>query len=295
MRKILSMALAGVLMCVCMVVFSGCSDKSLYSYDNADAYVSGGTTLELTELQAIDIDWICGNVTVEVVEDITQVVVEETSRYAILEDEELRYNLSEEGILTIKFRASSEKKVNLNKEKDLHIKLPRAKFIKGNLVVNSVSSDVYLNRIEPGKINVTSVSGEVTVINSKTSMVEITSVSGDVNLKNSSLYDLRVDSTSGNVNGVDLTVDKLKFKSVSGVFNVAVLTAPMSITADSVSGDMIFSMPTDKGFSAYFESVSGNLISQFEVSKEDGKYIYLDGLYNYNFETVSANISLIKK
>ena len=31
MRKILSMALAGVLMCVCMIVFSGCSDSEICS------------------------------------------------------------------------------------------------------------------------------------------------------------------------------------------------------------------------------------------------------------------------
>lgn len=295
MRKILSIALASVLMCICMVVFSGCSDKSPYSYENADAYISGGATLEVTELQAIDVDWISGKVTIEVVDDITQAVIEESSRYAILDDEALRYSLSEEGILTIKFRASSDKKVNLTKEKDLTIKLPRAKFVKGNIVVNSVSSDVYLNRVESGKINVTNVSGDVTIINSRTSMAEVTSVSGNIKLKNSALYDLRVDSTSANVEGVDLTVDKLDFNSVSGVFNVSVLTAPISISAESVSGDMAISIPADKGFTANFESVSGSLVSQFEVSKEDGKYIYLDGEYNYNFETVSANISLIKK
>lgn len=294
MRKVISFILTSCLMCMVLVIFCGCSTKEWYIYENFESFLKGSASIDLEEIKAIDIDWVSGDVTVEVVEESDCIVIEETSRYKIFEDEELRYNLNDEGVLTIKFRASSAKKVFLTKEKSLHIKLPRSKSITGNLVINSVSADVYVNRAEPSRISVTNVSGETTIINSKSSIAEITSVSGAIKLKNSSLYSLVVSATSGNVEAQDLTSEVIGLKTVSGNIDANIATTPISINAESVSADINIRMNNEKGFTAVFESSSGEFSCGFETRLVDNKYVYLDGVYAYNFETVSGNVSIQK-
>ena len=295
MKKLVSCVIASVIVFSLCLVLSGCATKMSYTYDGFENFLSGNFVLEGTEVHTINLDWVSGDVSIEVVDGIDKISVEETSRYKILENEALRYYLSDDGVLTIKFRASSAKKVNLAKEKTLSIKLPKAKFIKSNLIINAVSADVYVNRIETAKISVTNVSGETTIINSKASIADVISVSGDVKLKNSVLYDLSVNATSGEVEGVELTSDKLKLVNVSGNIVADVMTTPISINAETVSGNINMKFANEKGFTAQFESVSGNFNCDFSTQLKDNKYIYLDGVYEYNFETVSGNVTMNKR
>lgn len=295
MRKIISSILTIALMFGLVFVFSGCSEKSAYTYEGDSNYLSGNFTVDASEVKVVNVDWVSGDVKVEVVEGLEKMVVEETSRYTILEDEALRYNLSEDGVLTVKFRASSTKKVNLTKVKSLKIQLPRAKYITGNLIINSVSADIHIDRAEPATFTISSVSGETTIINSRASVAELTTISGEISLKNSALYDLTINTTSGDVETLDLTSEKIDFSGISGKFNADIVTTPLSINAESTSGDITMKFVNSKGFTAEVETVSGAFNCGFATTYSEGKYVYLDGIYNYRFETVSGNINLEKK
>ncbi len=295
MKRFFSGVLSAMIIFAVCLMFSGCATKTAYTYDGAENYLSGNVAFDISEVHTIDVDWISGNVNVEVVDDIECLSVEETSRYTILEDEALRYKLGDDGVLIIKFRASNKKKVNLTKEKDLTIKLPKAKFIKSNLIINSVSADVYVNRVETTKIRVSNISGEITIINSRASITEVNNVSGEIKLKNSVLYGASATSTSGDIIATELTTETIDVENVSGNVSMEVDTTPLSIDAETVSGNIDLKFINDKGFTAEFKSASGSFNSGFETVLTNGKYVYLDGSYNYEFETVSGNVTINKK
>ncbi len=295
MKRFISYALMMAISFSLMFVLTGCSTKSVYSYVGSENYLVGPVTLDSSEVQKLDIDWVSGSVTIEVVDGLETVVVEESSRYKILDGEALRYYLSSNGVLTIKFRESSKKLVNLTKEKNLNIKLPKGKSVKGDLVVNTVDSDIYVNRLEPERLYLGSVSGEITVINSKTTIAEVSSVSGDIKLKNSSLFELKTGSTSGAITTYELTSEKIKFENVSGDIDADISTTPITIDAETTSGDIFMKFENEKGFTADFSTVSGSFNCGFATQYQEGKYIYLDGIYGYNFITVDGNVSIEKR
>lgn len=66
------------------------------------------------------------------------------------------------------------------------------------------------------------------------------------------------------------------------------------LEADMVSGNIELVIPESSGFTVSFDSVSGKLNSDFEVTKEDDEYIFGDGNADYSVDTVSGSMRIEK-
>ena len=142
---------------------------------------------------------------------------------------------------------------------------------------------------------INSVSGEVTVINSKTMIAEISNTSGNIKLKNSSLFELKASAVSGDITTFELVSEKIKLINASGDIDSEIATTPISIYGESVSGNIFMRFENEKGFTADFDTVSGAFTCGFATKYQEGKYLYLDGIYEYNFKTVDGSVSIEKR
>ena len=199
----------------------------------------------------------------------------------------------------------------------LRIKTPRRNNIKLSKLNDSVTIKIpeYLAK-NLNKIDIEIVSGKTKVSNINSLITHIDTVSGVVNLNNNEFSQLKINTVSGKVVVKDSTIEEIKAGSISGVIDVngditknfelssvsadlIVLTNTMpSLGGDfeSVSGDVKAYIPENDGFTLNFETGSGDVENEFTNSKlkKDGENVYKNGNIEFDFETVSGDISISK-
>ena len=216
-----------------LVPLGACSTQNVYqTYPDATRYSIGNGNLK--DVQALDIHWLSGTVNV-VADDATSVTFAETAHTTPGEDATMRYWL-DNGTLRIHF-AQSGARLAANLSKTLTVKVPRA--LLNKVQVASVSADVNLNGLSAADLSATAVSGNVV----------LTGVNAP---------QLAAESTSGRVQIWDCTVDALSIRTISGdiLFNGA--KAPKRITAHTVSGDFLLSLPAATGVQCTYSTISGS-------------------------------------
>ena len=200
------------------LLFSGCTKMdSGYRYADPDSYSSGDFSYDESSVEAVEINWIAGNVYIdESVMDILQVY--EESEQDINDSGSLRYKI-EDGTLVIQFCESGSDIDNMSK--DLYVKLP---ILLKDVDINVVSADIQMVS-SAADIQYDSVSGKLDLAVDQCEDLTINTVSGDLRILLD--YDLgakvEFDSVSGKYSCVEKTADKIcnvKCHTVSGNLDV---------------------------------------------------------------------------
>ena len=109
---------------------------------------------------------------------------------------------------------------------------------------------------------------------------------------------LEIESVSGDVSLNKINAEDLLFDSVSSSFTATLLPQTKNIEIDQVSGDVMLTMPKDnEGFVLEFDSISGDLISDFDTRRIDGKIVcgsLQTAQLDIEFSSVSGDLSLLK-
>ncbi len=126
---------------------------------------------------------------------------------------------------------------------------------------------------ESGTHNMSNVVKDLTVKLPKKTLLdklEIDAVSADMKLDGLFGKELELVTVSGKIEGVALSFDKIEVESVSGNVELALADAcvPKAIDCDSVSGNVTLRLPSDAGFTAEIDSVSGDFRSNFATVAE---------------------------
>lgn len=143
------------------------------------------------------------------------------------------------------------------KSKDLTINVPRD-FTLAELDISSTNANVTINEVSANQLDVSTVSG---IINA-----------------------------SGKYNSVDA-------ESTKGSININCTDAPSKIDANSVGGKITFTLPQDiGGFAVNYETVSGDIISDFDMNRSGGAsrgvYTYGNSACPIEFESVGGDLVL---
>ncbi len=256
---------------------------SSYHYDNADKYQAGNASIPAEgengfNLRELDVNWIDGSIHILPYDGGT-IEVSETSSSSLDDDARLHYYTDRDGRLKIQYRKSSGwifgfgpfRKYN----KQLEIKIPRSQMKNlDDLSIDTVSSEINLDQIEARECSIDTTSGNTTCTGN-TETFEIDNVSGDIHLL-------------GNHQKIDCD-------TVSGNLTLDAESTPASINADSVSGDLTLTLPAESGFRMSEDSVSGDLICNFETQKKGDVLICGTGDSEYNFDTVSGDVTIQKR
>lgn len=203
---------------------------------------------EGTEITALDIDWISGEVEILVTSDSDILVREqpehETSySYAMVVTEQ-------DGVLKVRYAEDAFLTLPDLPAKKLTVQLPRA--VAEHLTevrLNSVSADFDVAALTVKEtLTFDSVSGDLETDFLTADSAELTTVSGKIDL-DGSFRQVTGGSTSGEV---DLTLRK----------------CPDRIELNTVSGNVDLELPRNAGFTLDYSTVSGDLESDFPLTTD---------------------------
>lgn len=145
---------------------------------------------------------------------------------------------------------------------------------------------------------VRTVSGTI-VVDGVHAHVDARTVSGSIEVVDQH-GSLTADSVSGSVTVQAVSLPELRGKSVSGSLAVDVATAPSTIGATTVSGDVTVRIPAGSGFDLTAKSVSGRVVAGGELldgkpGKSGGRISSGDGAVQLVARTVSGDVTLLQQ
>lgn len=265
-----------------------------YTFDDANTYTVGGTTLNADAIHSIDIEWVSGSIRIAVTGE-DEITVRETvtsdSRNA------LRWRIRN-GELQIRYCKPRLFGAKMPK-KDLEILLPASMLPENGglqyIKIENVSSRIDIGEVGVSDLDIESVSGNIYIGNTVLGSLDLESVSGTVNIINTRIGELDLSTVSGNI-VVEGEVRNVDVSAVSARLDVTSSVCPDRLSAESVSGMIRLAIPADSGFRLTLDSVSGSLNApDFSVTaRGNGEYICGDGYADFDIETVSGMVNIQK-
>ena len=251
-----------LILVLCGVLMSGIMDSGVglgmgLDYDDK-SYISadGEITVDGNTIDKIEIEWISGDINISGQTknfDITFSADEAEKDW-----QNMQYRIKN-GVLSIKFCKSRMMFGNVP-DKELNITLPVNKTFK-EIDIESVSSDIIdVDRwvVRADAVKVENVSGKTDLVLGA-DYIDYESVSGDVNIEAANYL------KDGSFETVSADID-LIFKPVEGVENF--------------------------GFAAEFNSVSGNISSDYETTFFDDTLVHGTPTCELDFDTVSGDVTI---
>lgn len=262
-------------------------------YANSEEYTVGGGSVDMQGIQDIELNWNSGNVNITSY-DGSQITFDETSERSLEENQRIRY-LVRNGKLTIQFCAPYRNfgfwHVNIP-GKTLEMKVPKA--LADSLKefeISGVSAAIHADGISAKKLVVDSVSGSSNLKNIRADTLEMDTVSGEIDASQVIVEALSISGVSGDISFRG-EANRMDTDSVSGKTKVDSSLCPDRVNMSAVSGDLCLTIPDNAGFTAGYDSVSGDFTNDFPGSSKKGKAIYKDGGASFDFDTVSGDIEI---
>ncbi len=229
---------------------------------------------EGTDITALDIDWISGEVEILVTSGNAVSLMERMERgtspaYAMVVSEQ-------DGVLKVRYVEDEFLTLPNLPAKKLVVHLPRE--MAENLAevrLNSVSADFDVDPLTVReKFEFNSVSGdlETDFITAEGVDAEVSTVSGKIDL----------DGSFRQVNG----------ESTSGELDLKLRTCPEKVSLVTVSGKADVELPRDAGFTLSYDTVSGDLECDFAAKRSGERLICGDGGCEISVSTTSGDLKI---
>jgi len=149
---------------------------------------------------------------------------------------------------------------------NVEIWLPESFFTEGNIDLDLVSGDIYLENIRGNDFHADTVSGDIQISGCNFTQINWQTVSGDVALSDSEGVTSKGETTSGNIQIRDCAFEEMLLSTISGEIEARLLgdSHDYRIEAQSVSGDIEKDRGNDQADKTiYLETVSGDIDLQF--------------------------------
>ena len=228
MRKTLWSALA----LAAILILAGCGEQSHTDGSGTDSatytpdagYTLGNTdVVQLNGFRAIDIEWVSGQVNVELY-DGEGIQLSETLADGSAVNLPMEWQVCEDkGDLDIR---SQPLTVSASQKKQLTVRLPRSTVLH-ELNIDAVSADVSVDLTEEDTLTLTE--------------LDVSSVSGTVSVHAANAGEISLETTSGAITG-SVRTDKLEADSVSGSIGLTLETQPKELDVKNGSGDITLTL-----------------------------------------------------
>ncbi len=238
-------------------------DDTGYSAGNAD-FPAGAS------IQKLNIEWLDGSVNV-IYWDNDHISILEESEHTIGSDDQMRYFLNGDSLF-VKFQGSRFILFGSMPAKHLTVYLPRSISLS-ELDISAVSSTISVSSLTGSHGDFCNVSGEILLTDCHFGELDLESVSGEIQV-------------TGSFREVDAD-------TVSGDISFAINNTPDHIDIDGVSANITLAFPADvSGFSANWDSVSGNMHTPTNVANFGDSASFGDSHTDINVDTVSGNLTI---
>lgn len=274
MKKLGALLLAGAV--AGAAALAGCgappADNTAVSGSNApDAgYTAGnGDVVQLNGFRSIDIEWISGQVNVELY-DGEGISLTETLADGSPVGQAMEWRVDEDDS-TLDVR-SQPKLVSLAEEKILTVQLPRS-MVLYELDIETVSAGVSVDLTDEDTLSL--------------SELDVTSVSGAISVYAANAGEIALSTTSGAIEG-SVRTQKLEADSVSGGIDLTLDTLPAEVDAETTDGNIVMQLrdlsTLPSPLPVEFKTTSGKLSSDVTLTTvQDAAW---------EFQTVSGNVNL---
>lgn len=275
MRKTLWSALA----LAAILILAGCGEQSHTDDSGTDSatytpdagYTLGNTdVVQLNGFRAIDIEWVSGQVNVELY-DGEGIQLSETMMDGSDAALKMEWQVNEDkGTLDIR---SQPQLMSATEEKRLVVRLPRSLVLHG-LDIKTVSAGVSVDLTDEDTLSL--------------SELDVTSVSGAISVYAANAGEISLSTTSGSISG-SVRTQKLEADSVSGSIDLALDIMPTELEAETSSGSIVMQLcdlsTLPSPLPVEFKTTSGKLSSDVTFTTvEDAAW---------EFQTVSGNVELL--
>ena len=275
MRKTLWSALA----LAAILILAGCGEQHRTDNGGTDSatytpdagYTLGNTdVVQLNGFRAIDIEWVSGQVNVELY-DGQGIELSETMMDGSDVALKMEWQVNEDkGTLDIR---SQPQLMSATEEKRLVVSLPRSLVLHG-LDIKTVSAGVSVDLTDEDTLSL--------------SELDVTSVSGAISVYAANAGEISLSTTSGSISG-SVRTQKLEADSVSGSIDLALDIMPTELEAETSNGSIVMQLcdlsTLPSPLPVEFKTTSGKLSSDVTFTTvEDAAW---------EFQTVSGNVELL--
>lgn len=269
-------AVCVLVLSLCSLIFFGINDyrhNDSYSRNGINKFVISSENEILDNIENIDVEWAVGDV---------ELFVGNTDKIKIIEKSGKRYvndsliSIDVSGNkLKINDGYSKDNKFNFNlfknhTSRNLEIYMPQKLYEE--IVLNVISGDLDFNMLNSKTLECNSVSGDIKGNNIVVNNFKLDGVSADTEL-------------SGELNNFDANV-------VSGDIDLYSNVMIDKVSVSTTSGDVDISIPDNDGFIVNFNKVSGDVESDFPLTKLNNQYTYKNGTSVFNIESISADVEI---
>ena len=274
MKKLGALLLAGAV--AGAAVLAGCgappADNTAAggSYTPDAGYTAGnGDVVQLNGFRSIDIEWVSGQVNVELY-DGEGISLTETLADGSPVGQAMEWRVDEDDS-TLDVR-SQPKLVSLAEEKILTVQLPRS-MVLYKLDIETVSAGVSVDLTDEDTLSL--------------SELDVTSVSGAISVYAANAGEITLSTTSGAIEG-SVRTQKLETDSVSGGIDLTLDTLPTELDAETTDGNIVMQLrdlsTLPSPLPVEFKTTSGTLSSDVTLTTvQDAAW---------EFQTVSGNVNL---
>ena len=275
MRKTLWSALALAL--VMVLTLAGCGEQHRTDNGGTDSatytpdagYTLGNTdVVQLNGFRAIDIEWVSGQVNVELY-DGEGIQLSETLADGSAVTLQMEWRVDEDDS-ELEIR-SQPQLMSSTEEKILTVKLPRSMVLYG-LDIDAVSASVSVDLTDEDTLSL--------------SELDVTSVSGAISVYAANAGEISLSTTSGSISG---SVRTQKLEADSGSIDLALDIMPTELEAETSSGSIVMQLcdlsTLPSPLPVEFKTTRGKLSSDVTFTTvEDAAW---------EFQTVSGNVELL--
>lgn len=284
MKKIISLILA--LLCASML--TGCNFGINFvnrygNYADASKYSVGSFTYAAEDVDAVEINWVNGEIEI-VQSELAELSVTENGE--TLDSEEQMHYYIRNGKLIIHYCESGHFGEINSAKKKLRVEIP----VDVDVDIDNVSADISIGEMRVGDFELTNVSGDVSFAGITADWdIDIEIVSGKIDVKSVCARTFSVNGVSGNINAAKIDADEIDIEIVSGKTEL-VLARACEVDISGVSGNVKITLPEGIGAEVELDSASGNLHSDRDYTKKGDTYFFGGGEAKIDVETVSGEL-----
>ena len=282
MKKIPLVSLVLFLILSIGFCFTGCADYvTQQKYENADAYAVGDQTYN-SEVTTLNVDWLCGSLTLIEKEDATEITLKETG--SKLSDKTKMRSYLSEGVLDVKFWKSGYRSTTNDCDKDLVITLPSVRYLNLKLTSGKFSAEKLTAKV----IHLTMTSGSATVGDLSADEITLIKTSGSTSVRSLSAKEATVQSSSGKFAIRKCAAENFSSDLTSGELDVDFLSlgsAEMRMT----SGTVRIGLPSG-GATIDVRKTTGEIKTSLDYEKDGSEYLFGKGESRIEFHMTSGTL-----
>jgi len=224
------------------------------------------------EIRNIEIDWVCGLISIVPEPKITEIQVIETNNstnpmVCSASGSTLKIQYSKDHISFPSFGVSTTVK------KDLIILVPE-NWELNKLQIDTASAQVEIQDMTIGDFDFDGASGTCCLTGCHVGTLDLDTASGDICFEG--------------------TLKHLDCDAASASCNITVSNVPDSIDIDTASGNLELYLPAECGFTCSTEGLRSSFQSDFETTTKNGHHIYGDGHCKIEVDAMSGDVIIRK-